>query len=340
MSAAIPQINAFDIQGLHRLNDKVLNPDIALTKAAQQFEGIFLKQLISSMRKVNDVFNKDSLFSSQTTSFYQGMWDDQMAIHLSDNSKGSIADLLVQQLSQTEIKLQAGLHTLPLTIKNQKQRAESNTETLEQIGNYHHHPVDPNNKEQLVEKENFVAIPVNSIAKKTTQTSTPSSTSTQEPEIFESRQEFINFMKPLALKASKILGIKPQFIIAQSALETGWGQKLIHSPQFGNSKNLFNIKNKSEWNGKTAVKVSVEFDGNKFHKKRSEFRVYDSFKHSFEDFIDFIKQSPRYQKLMETGQKTREYINAIQESGYATDPGYGKKILSILKSDIMQRNFQ
>jgi len=336
MPIKVPEINAFDIQGLQALNNDHIEKNTALKKAAHQFEGIFLRQLLASMRKVNDIFKKDSLFDSKSSDFYQGMWDDQMAIQLSKNSQGSIADLLVKQLTQVPMATLPHLHSLPVTSSHQAEKPQPLNNLNSRVEPIHH--LNKMVKSSHNPSLNQVSPTSSHVVEDITTYQTPQLQPT-EPQSFSSRQEFIDFMKPLVQEASQLLGIKPQFLMAQAALETGWGQHLIQSQQFGSSKNLFNIKNKSDWEGKTTTKVSVEFDGNKFTKKTSKFRVYDSFKQSIQDFVNFISSSSRYKNLLKTGQQMGQYLKAIQESGYATDPGYSQKLMTILKSNIMQKNF-
>ncbi len=324
MTTLIPQLNAFDVQGLHQLNDSRLTGNTALKSAADQFEAIFFRQLLSSMRKVNDLFKADSIFDSKTSDFYQGMWDDQISLNLSKGSAGSISDLLVQQLGGVN-KNKIEMKTVPpaTAVVNNNQNIKTAPKTLLF-----------NNNKTVSEWQAEVSAKQNKVI------NTPIEKAPNiEPESFSSPASFIGYLKPLVRQASEILGIKPQFLLAQSALETGWGKLLIKSKIYGNSKNLFNIKDKKAWQGKTAVKTSVEFDGVNFKQQQSTFRVYDSFKQSVDDFVKFISNDIRYQPMMENGQNQAVYLQKLQDSGYATDPEYASKISKILQTKIMQESF-
>ncbi len=334
MASVSSQINAFDVQGLHQLSRQSLSQNAALKQAAEQFEAIFVRQLLGSMRKVNDLFKQDSIFDSQTTDFYQNMWDDQISSNLSGGSSGGISDLLVQQLGGV-----AAQHPL----KPESVNTVRNIETkIDKKINFIQRTTIPGSANYQNEKINSAVSFDQTLSPETIDKLLPQTVekvARPEPQKFSSPQDFIDFMKPLAIKASEVLGIKPQFIVAQSALETGWGKFIIQSKIHGNSRNLFNIKDKNDWHGKTAVKTSVEFDGVNLTQQQATFRVYDSFKQSLDDFMKFIQSDQRYQPLLENGQDSQAYLDHLQKSGYATDPEYASKISRILGSEIMQENF-
>ncbi|HKR39470.1 MAG TPA: rod-binding protein, partial [Paraburkholderia sp.] len=88
-----------DFQGLAALkrDAKAQSPD-ALKEAAKQFESLFTRMLLKSMRATS---MGNELFDSQQTQFYQDMFDDQMAVHLSQGKGLGLADMLVRQLQQS-----------------------------------------------------------------------------------------------------------------------------------------------------------------------------------------------------------------------------------------------
>ena len=58
---------------------------------------------------------------------------------------------------------------------------------------------------------------------------------------------------PVRAYAAQALGVDHRVLIAQSALETGWGQSILSDPAGQSSHNLFNIKAGSFWNGRTVA---------------------------------------------------------------------------------------
>lgn len=152
---------------------------------------------------------------------------------------------------------------------------------------------------------------------------------------FTSPDEFINFMRPLAEQAAEKLGVNPNILIAQSALETGWGQRVIQNQDGQSSHNLFGIKSDKRWSGPEMVVSSVEYRDGKAKKEISAFRSYESYADSFNDYVDFIENNERYQEALKTSDNPKAYIKSLQHSGYATDPDYADKVIAILERDII-----
>lgn len=157
----------------------------------------------------------------------------------------------------------------------------------------------------------------------------------QQPVKFDSPKEFIEGLKPLAEKYAKELGVNPEVLIAQAALETGWGKKIIHSKD-NSSHNLFGIKANPSWQGNSANAKTLEHKDGEFYFEKAKFRAYDSFEQSFADYVAFIKNNSRYEKALEQTDNPTQYVKELQNAGYATDPKYAEKIVSILRRDEFQ----
>ncbi len=151
----------------------------------------------------------------------------------------------------------------------------------------------------------------------------------QKPIKFDSPKEFIDELRPLAEKYAKELGVKPEVLIAQAALETGWGKKIIQSSNTS-SHNLFGIKANSSWQGNSARVNTLEHKDGEFYYEKADFRSYSSFEQSFSDYVSFIKENARYQKALDHTDNPQQYLQELQNAGYATDPKYAEKISSIL----------
>ncbi len=149
---------------------------------------------------------------------------------------------------------------------------------------------------------------------------------------FDNPEDFINKLNPLAEKYAKELGVKPEVLLAQAALETGWGKKIIQSKD-GNSFNLFGIKSSSNWEGESARVKTLEHKDGQMRYESSAFRAYSSFEDSFADYVSLIKNNSRYEKALDKTNNSSLYVKELQNAGYATDPHYAKKIISILKSN-------
>ena len=150
---------------------------------------------------------------------------------------------------------------------------------------------------------------------------------------FSSPSDFINAMRPYAEQAAAELGVPANVLLAQSALETGWGQKIIRSNDGNSSHNLFGIKADSRWQGESVRVGSLEYRDGTARQEVSAFRVYDSYQESFRDYVDFIKSNERYSPALRQVNSSGEYIKALQEAGYATDPEYADKVMTIIKRE-------
>lgn len=132
-------------------------------------------------------------------------------------------------------------------------------------------------------------------------------------------EQFIASLWPAALDASKRSGVDPRIIVAQAALESNWGKS---AP--GN--NLFGIKSHGQSGGNSLMTNEV-INGQNVRVKDS-FRAYNSPSESVAGYADFITANPRY-KNFRGAQGLEAQASELGKSGYATDPNYGNKILSI-----------
>lgn len=141
---------------------------------------------------------------------------------------------------------------------------------------------------------------------------------------------------PHAERAAKKLNVAPEGILAQVALETGWG---AHVPQRGDgnsSFNLFGIKASGRWGGDSVTKSTLEFADGVPRLEMHKFRAYNDVAQTFDDYSNMLSGNPRYESVSDHGDDVDGFANALQASGYATDPAYADKIKSVLRSETMQ----
>ncbi len=309
-----------DIGGLDSLRSKAQKDDKgALKEVAQQFEGIFVQMLMKSMRDANAVFESDSPMNSQYTKFYEQMHDQQMSVNLSDKGMLGLADLMVQQLSPETSDV-----TPASVLRGDIQTSHSFAKDRLMQG-----AVQP--EKNILNSGNQEASISSKIDNILTGKSLPSEVRQSETR-FTDRDDFIAKLYPHAEKAAKAIGTQPEVLIAQSALETGWGQKMIKDARGQSSNNLFNIKADQRWQGSKAVVSTLEFEQGVAVQQKADFRVYEDIKQSFDDFVSFISEGPRYQEAIEKAANPNEFIKALQEAGYATDPKYADKVIKVMKS--------
>jgi peptidoglycan hydrolase FlgJ len=150
---------------------------------------------------------------------------------------------------------------------------------------------------------------------------------------FQTPKDFINAMRPYAEDAAGKLGVPANILLAQSALETGWGNKVIQHNNGQSSHNLFGIKANNQWAGQSANVSSLEYIDGQAKREFSNFRVYESYQQSFDDYVDFIKADDRYRAALQNRGDGEAYIKALQDAGYATDPQYASKVINIVQRE-------
>lgn len=288
------------VNAISALKDK----NLALEKIAQQFESMMMRMMTKSMRAANEVFAEGNFLSSKEGDMYQDMMDDQLALSLSEGRGMGLAEVMVRQLKG--------------------RYGESEKLANKQIGD-----IADDLKHRNIRKDDIA------IAPSTELTVQPSAA----PETYSfdgSIQSFVNTLYPIAQKAARALGIEPEAIIAQSALETGWGVKLSGKENGASSNNFFNIKADQRWDGESVNVSTMEVINGLPVRQRADFRAYDSAEQSFDDYVGFINGSPRYQQAL-ASENSEAYVHGLKEAGYATDPDYADKILSIMQSDSLKQ---
>ena len=142
------------------------------------------------------------------------------------------------------------------------------------------------------------------------------------------KQKFIEKMLPQAEAAGRELGVDPRAIIAQAALETGWGTSQPADAS-GNSHNLFGIKAGAGWKGASVASATTEFDGGVAGTEVARFRAYGSAEASVNDYVSLLRNNPRYSAALNTGGDVHAFATALQRGGYATDPDYANKLEAV-----------
>ena len=156
----------------------------------------------------------------------------------------------------------------------------------------------------------------------------PSAAAKHEP-VAASKTDFIRTMWPHAQKAAQELGVDPHALLAQAALETGWGKAVPCNAAGECSFNLFGIKAGGQWSGATVNVPTLEFEQGIPVRKVERFRSYDSPADSFSDYARLIRNNPRYENALGAGTNIASFASALQQGGYATDPEYARKLVAV-----------
>ncbi|OAN18628.1 flagellar rod assembly protein/muramidase FlgJ [Photobacterium jeanii] len=307
-----------DIANLDRLRAGIKEDEQgALRAAAQQFESIFTQMLFKSMRQANEAFESD-LMSSNTTKFFEQMRDEQMANELSTSGSLGLADLIVNQLGGEQEKpsedvIRNAVHDSPLRLPTDKNGDKPDKAMLDKAADDAIKVM----KAAQARQQNFAPVPPMAAAP------------IQPSQTFTSPEEFVSKMQPYAEKAASALGTDPAVLIAQAALETGWGKKVIKNAA-GSSNNLFNIKADPRWQGPKVATNTLEFHNGIPVQEKAAFRSYDGFQDSFNDYVRFLNDNPRYEKALSSPEDPRQFIRNLHKAGYATDPNYSQKVISVM----------
>jgi flagellar protein FlgJ len=257
------------------------------------------------MRDATDVMASD-LLSSNETKFYRDMHDQQLSLHLSQTGGYGLAEVLFEQMSDNMPQRPADFNAIDIKSLTDSPR-----------------PVLP------VERPAARSTPAEAASEDPTAQAV---TAPDKLSAYDSPAAFIESLLPHAQQAAERLGVEPGILVAQAALETGWGKAMIKDGQGANSFNFFGIKADQRWQGAVADTNTHEYiEGNRI-AIRDAFRAYDDPAQSFNDFVDFLSANPRYKTALENTGDAEQFVRSLQSAGYATDPEYANKILRIADS--------
>jgi flagellar protein FlgJ len=309
----------------------------ALPAVAKQFEAIFTQMMLKSMRDANASMGSDIAGSEQVNS-YRDMFDQQLSLSLANGKNGlGIAKMLVRQLGgkAEPIEAAAAGQGLPLPTAGV---LNANVRALLQLGS--ERPADEGSVvsfdqpgmpstaaagsswQQTLDRMARGAMDVAGTAAKVLSGGDPVS--------------FVRALAPHAAVAAKKLGVSVRALLAQAALETGWGKHLPSHGDGSSSFNLFGIKAGSSWDGDKVSVPTLEYENGVAVRKRDAFRAYDSPSDSFADYARLISGSPRYAQALGQGENIAAFARGLVHGGYATDPAYVAKITAIANSEQMR----
>lgn len=244
------------------------------------------------LKSMRQALPQDGLMSSEQTRLYTSMYDQQIGQQIGAKGLG-LADLIVKQMEgQKPLNEKAGTVPMPLD--------KSFINTLPPIA-----------MEQIVRK----AVP-----------RFPS----HEMPLSGDNGDFIAMLSKPAQAASEQSGIPHHLILAQAALESGWGQRQILTRDGKPSYNVFGIKATGSWQGKTTDIMTTEFENGEAKKVKQKFRVYDSYFDALNDYVKLLSNNPRYAAVT-TASSPEQGAQALQAAGYATDPKYAQKLVGMIQ---------
>ena len=278
-----------------------------LEAAARAFESLLLGQMVKQMRSTASLGG--GLFDSAQTQLYQDLYDQQLTSALS-NGPGlglGLRAALLRQLDRTGKAIQAEANavdpaTLPVPERNRLLQPLRRTAPADTAA------ADASSPEAL-----FAQLP-------------PLPIQGRWPP--HSAEEFVAYLQPYAKQAAAVLNMDTTVLLAQSALETGWGRHIPRHADGRSSFNLFGIKADRRWNGDSVGVGTLEYRNGIAQREQARFRAYSNPAESFVDYVAFLKRNPRYGNALES-RTAEDFIRGLQHAGYATDPRYANKVLSL-----------
>jgi flagellar protein FlgJ len=328
---------AIDARSLNQLKvDAARNSPEAIKAAAQQFEAVFMNMLMKSMREATP---KEGMFDNEQTRMYTSMLDQQLTQRLASRGIG-LADVMVRQLSQVTqqpdgdvgntaapglpLNANAASGSKPVTAPDVP--AETTALRFNQPAAQAYAQAAPAQAVPV----NLAASYVQPVSAQPVVPLVPAAV-TRKGDAPAHVESFVQRLLPHAQAASASSGIPAHFMMGQAALETGWGRAEIRSADGQNSHNLFGIKAGGSWTGRTVDIVTTEYVNGKPQKQVDTFRAYDSYADSFRDYASLLQGNARYQNVVAAGHSAAGFAQGLQQAGYATDPKYAQKLMSVIR---------
>jgi flagellar protein FlgJ len=301
-----------DFRGLADLKGKAhSNSPEAAKQVAQKFESMFLQMALKSARQATI---KSDLMNSSQADTYREMYDQQMALELGKRTNLGLSDMLEKQLGG-----KSGSKAAALGGKNLNDyRKDAGLPMIE--GDAAVKLLDEITASQ---KLTGTARPAPGLAS----AAAPSKSGGR----FASPEAFVQELWPHAQAAGQELGVDPKMLLAQAALESGWGKSMMRDASGNHSHNLFGIKADRRWEGASIAARTLEYESGAPVRKNAAFRAYSSYTESFKDYVNFLKSNPRYEKALANSNRPERFIAGLQKAGYATDPNYARKVMSIYR---------
>jgi len=287
-------------------------------EVAKQFETLFAEQMLKSMREASG--ESDALFPGNAKQFRE-MYDHEIVKSLtSRGGLGLAAQIERSLLAQQGLPLdrESGASSKAFSLDGYERRMAPLMSALNRASTSVAAACANPTGEQVTDAD---------IATLPAARSAPSSSAPTRR--LTSPEAFVRAVWPYAEKAAQAIGVDPRMLVAQAALETGWGKHVPQGSDGGSGNNLFGIKAGASWRGDSATHQTQEFVDGRMQTESASFRTYDSLADSFADYVSFLQSNPRYQSALKVAGNGAAFAQALQRSGYATDPAYAKKLTAI-----------
>lgn len=316
------QINAIDpnaLADLKRLSRDDNSPE-ALRATAKQFEALFLQMVLKSMR---DAVPSEGMFDSDQTRLFQAMQDQQTAMNMAQGRGMGLADVIFRQLGGEALEKPAAAHDAGTA------GASPVPPRTAILAARPHGPANTAGP-AVADAREPSAGDVSAQSGAAQVAATPGTRN-----VPTGAREFVDRVWPHAGSASRATGIPAHFMVAQAALETGWGRGELRRADGTPSFNLFNIKAGPDWQGAVVEVPVTEYANGRAYTENARFRAYGSYAEAFRDYADLLSNSPRYAAVLGQTDAAR-FARSLQHAGYATDPMYADKLTRIIGGNTLR----
>lgn len=309
---------ALDSRGFESLKQTArTDPNGAAKTVAKQFDAIFVNMMLKQMR---DASPQNGPLDSSSSKMYTSMLDQQLAQQMSTRGIG-VADALMKQL-----------------LRNAGQGAGSDTAADVGAAGLGAAGLGGSGNEGGLAAMNAMAKAYANAANNGGLAGTRgySAGSALTPPLkgasgVQDADAFVDRLAGPAQAASASTGIPARFIVGQAALESGWGKREIRATDGSTSYNVFGIKATKGWTGRTVSALTTEYVNGTPRRVVAKFRAYDSYEHAMTDYANLLKNNPRYSGVLSASRSVEGFAHGMQKAGYATDPNYAKKLISIMQ---------
>jgi len=290
----------------------------AIRETAKQFESLFMRELMKSMREAT---MKSGMLDNPGSDLGTDLLDQQFAVQMS-GQPGGLSDLIAAQLTrQSAGLLGAGAGPgapggVPLS---QSSAAGAAMESASVAG----------------ASDSASTAATSALGSQAVQ-----GNAARVPGPNSKQARFVRQHAQAANAVEAASGLPAGFMLGQAGHETGWGQHEIRMHGGAPSHNLFGIKAGPSWTGKVAVVSTTEYENGVAQKKVARFRAYDSYEESFRDYARLITQSPRYARVNMQKVSASAYASGLQRAGYATDPHYAASVSQAIHTTMQLRRIQ
>jgi flagellar protein FlgJ len=292
-----------------------------IDEAARGLETSFAKLLISQMRTSG--LGGDAMFPGAAAQ-YRDLYDSQLAEQITKGKGLGLQPMIKRELERSEGVAETPAAPKFFSLDNVTRPALALA-------------LPTTTAAAAVAKLTYRALSPTTPLPAPAQSPAPSPSHAATAAVAPDKQSFVSRLWGHAQQAANELGVDAKTLIAQVALETGWGKHMIQSSDGSTANNLFGIKASGNWKGASATNATTEYVNGSAQTEQAAFRAYDSAAASFDDYVRLLKTSPRYADALKAGGDGRRFAQELQRAGYATDPAYAAKITAIAEGPTLQR---